>query len=241
MICLIIAAGFGSRLASISGSKPLTPIAGAPLIEHVIRRAAAGGASGFVVVTGHEADRLEVFLGALAERLALPITCVRTEDWRRPNGYSVVSAADVLPGRFLLMMADHLFDPTIISSLIAAGVEDGQLRLAVDRRLDNPLIDPEDATRVALDGDRIVRIGKMIEPFDATDTGVFLMTAAIHDAIRDSIRQGGVGSLSGGVQILADAGKAQVYDVGERWWLDVDEPLSYSQAEAYFAEIADLT
>jgi len=43
MHCLIIAAGHGSRLGGISSSKPLTPVAGVPLIEHVIRAAAAGG------------------------------------------------------------------------------------------------------------------------------------------------------------------------------------------------------
>ena len=40
MDCLIIAAGHGSRLRGVSPSKPLTPVAGVPLIERVIRAAA---------------------------------------------------------------------------------------------------------------------------------------------------------------------------------------------------------
>ena len=43
--CLIIAAGHGSRLRDVSPSKPLTPVAGVPLIERVIRAAAEGGAT----------------------------------------------------------------------------------------------------------------------------------------------------------------------------------------------------
>lgn len=231
MKCLVIAAGFGSRLTSIAPSKPLTPVAGTPLIEHVLRRAVAGGASDFVVVTGHQAATLEAFLGDLASRIARPIACVRAEDWSRPNGYSVLAAADRLPGKFLLMMADHIFEPEIVTALIASDVADDALKLAVDRRLDNPLIEPEDATRVALEGDRIVRIGKGIQDFDATDTGIFLTTPALHDALAASMKDG-VGSLSGGVQKLADAGKAFAFDIGTRWWIDVDDPPSHRMAEA---------
>jgi NDP-sugar pyrophosphorylase family protein len=45
MEALIIAAGFGSRLRDISESKPLTPVAGIPLLELGVRQAAAAGVS----------------------------------------------------------------------------------------------------------------------------------------------------------------------------------------------------
>ena len=62
MDALIIAAGFGSRLRDISDSKPMTPVAGVPLLELGVRQAKAAGAGRVVVVTGHEADRLEAAL-----------------------------------------------------------------------------------------------------------------------------------------------------------------------------------
>ena len=65
---LILAAGLGSRLREVSDSKPLTPVRGVPLIEHVVRAAAAGGATRFHVATGHEAERVEAFLSDLATR-----------------------------------------------------------------------------------------------------------------------------------------------------------------------------
>lgn len=232
MKCVIIAAGFGSRLNAISSSKPLATVAGAPLIEHVVRRTAAGGASEFVVVTGHLADALEPFLAGLSTRLGIPIRATRTEDWQRANGHSVLSAEPATAGEpFLLTMSDHLLDPAIVAALIASGLGDAALRLAVDHRLDNPLIDPDDATRVALDGDRIVRIGKGIDQFDATDTGLFLVSPALYGALRASIADGN-GSLSGGVQKLADRGLALTMDIGDRWWVDVDDPPSFAAAEA---------
>jgi len=68
MQCLIIAAGQGTRLRSIAASKPLARVAGVPLVEHVVASAAAGGATGFVVVTGYEPEPLEAFLASIRER-----------------------------------------------------------------------------------------------------------------------------------------------------------------------------
>jgi 1L-myo-inositol 1-phosphate cytidylyltransferase len=231
MNCMIIAAGHGSRLRDISPSKPLTPVAGVPLIEHVARAAAAGGASAFTVVTGHEAERLEAFLIGLSERLGLPIFTVRIADWDRPNGYSVLAGADAIHGDYLLTMSDHLFDPEIVRLLLAAAP--AALTLAVDRDLDNPLLDMDDATKVALGANgAILRIGKTLERFDAIDTGLFRATPALADAIRAAVAQGGAGSLSDGVQRLADQGKAMIVEIEGARWLDVDDAIALAKAEA---------
>ena len=234
MKCLIIAAGFGSRLREVSDSKPLTPVAGTPLIEHIVRRAAAGGATSFVVVTGHEAEAVERFVANLSERTGLPIECVRTPDWSLPNGYSVMSGIAHADGeRFILLMADHIFDPAILAGLIASQPAGDELRLAVDRRLDNPAVDLEDVTCVATDSaGRIVRIGKLLETYDCFDTGIFTATPALGEAIAASIAAGGKGSLSEGVKALAERGLASTFDAGDLWWLDVDDRKAYDMAEA---------
>lgn len=230
MKALIVAAGYGNRLREISRSKPLTMVAGVPLIERVIVAARAGGATGFVVVIGHEADAVEAFLTALDPT----IVCARTPDWSRANGHSVLTGAEHLGGQqHLLMMADHLFDPAIASALIAA--PPAPLRLAVDRRLDNPRVDMDDVTRVRTDGDTIVAIGKDIEDYDAFDCGVFVVDGIFHDALRRSIAVGGPGSISTGVEALAKSGGAKTLTIGDRWWIDVDDPPALALAEAEIA------
>lgn len=234
MNCLILAAGLGSRLRGISDAKPLTLVGGIPLLEHVILRAAQGGATRFVVVTGHEADRVEALLAALQARLALPIGWERLEDWTRPNGYSVLAGASVLSGNYLLSMADHLFDPAVVTALMAQ-TSDG-VTLAVDRALSGPLLDIEDATKVDVDSDgRILRIGKTLDSYNAIDTGVFLATPALAQAIRDAIADGASGSLSDGVQRLAAAGRARTVDIGAARWIDVDSPEMLVLAEQMVA------
>lgn len=232
MNCLIVAAGYGSRLSAISDSKPLAPLCGTPLIEHVVRRAAAAGATVFTIVTGHQAERLEAFLTLMAARRGLDLRTVRTPDWSRPNGYSVISGAERIDGDYLLLMADHLFDPAILRRLIEAPRGRYGVRLAIDRLVDGPLIDPADATRVEVAEDgTILHIGKTIARFNAIDTGAFLATPELAAAIAASIAAGGAGSLSEGVQHLAARGRAATLDIGAGWWIDVDDPAMHRLAE----------
>ena len=149
MNCLIIAAGHGSRLRDVSPSKPLTPVAGVPLIERVIRAAAAGGASAFTVVTGHEAARVEAFLATLTDFRDRDGARRRLGPAQRPFGRSPAPRA--IDGDYLLTMSDHLFDPAIVRALIAA--PPAPLTLAVDRDLANPLLDMDDATKVETGAD----------------------------------------------------------------------------------------
>lgn len=232
MDALIIAAGFGSRLRDVSDSKPLTPIAGIPLLELGACQARAAGVERVVVVTGHEAERLEAALPALSDRVGIPVVSKRVADWSKPNGWSVIAGADVIQGDYLLMMSDHIFSGTILSSLARQGAADRGVTLAVDFRCDNPLVDPDDATWVKLDEKGFIRsIGKTITDYDAVDCGAFLATPELADAIRSAIAEGKAGSLSEGMQKLADAGRAATMDIGDAWWLDVDDPRAYALAE----------
>lgn len=232
MKALILAAGYGSRLRALGLSKPLVPVAGTPLIEHVLTGAAAAGIAEFVVVTGHQADPLEEFLAAAAPRLGLRIETVRVDDFSRPNGFSVAAGAARIAGEFLLLMADHLFDPAIVRRLLAGGATDG-VRLVVDRNLASPLIDLDDATKVALGPEgAILRIGKTLADYNAIDTGIFRAGPALAEAVLEAAAEGRPGSLSDGVQRLADRGRAETMDLGQGWWIDVDDARSHAFAEA---------
>jgi 1L-myo-inositol 1-phosphate cytidylyltransferase len=231
--CLILAAGQGTRLRSVAESKPLAEVNGTPLLEHVVRLARAGGASGFVVVTGYEAERVEAFLPGLASRMGVPVEAVRNPEWAKPNGVSVLAAAERLGPEFLLLMSDHLFDPAIVADLLRGRRAGAALTLAADYGMTNPELDLDDATKLDVDGDgRIRRIGKTIEGYNAVDTGIFLTTPALPEAIRAAVADGASGSLSDGVQRLAGEGRARAFDIGARWWIDVDDEAAWRRAEA---------
>ena len=237
MDAVIIAAGYGSRLRDLSDSKPLTPVAGVPLIELGVRQARAAGVARVTVVTGHEAARVEQFLAGLSGRTGIEILTERVADWSKPNGYSVMAGAARVAAAggsdFLLMMADHIFTVEILAALAGAGTPDRGVTLAIDRDTTNPLVDPDDATWVQTGPDgRIRAIGKTIPHYDAVDCGAFLATPELPAAIAAAIAAGASGSLSDGMQRLADAGRAATLDVGGAWWMDVDDARAHALAEA---------
>ena len=191
MKCLVLAAGKGSRLCREPESKPLYPLLGVPLIERSIRTAKASGVDAFVVVTGYLGERVTRFLDSLSCRLNVSIMCERNPEWEEENGLSVLSARRFFDGPFLLIMADHLVEPSLIRDVQSGGLDVEALRLAVDADMENTLVQPEDATRVRLDEEGWIHdIGKGIERADAYDTGVFLATPALFDALERAAATG---------------------------------------------------
>jgi len=228
--CLIIAAGNGSRLRQKGDSKPLVPILGIPLIERVIRSAMETGTDEFYVVIGYQCDLVRDFLERLAKRLAIRITPLVNEDWEKENGLSVLKARDVLHEPFLLLMADHLFDPGLASALTTHSLLDGEIALGVDSDIHNSLVDMDDVTRVKVENGKICDIGKGIIDFNGFDTGIFLCSSAIFSALEQSREKDGDATLSGAIRVLAEVGRAKAISVSG-FWIDVDDPTAFKRAE----------
>jgi 1L-myo-inositol 1-phosphate cytidylyltransferase len=230
MKCLIVAAGQGTRLREKGELKPLIPIRGVPLIERVIRNGHRAGVTEFLVVTGYRAEELQARLGDFAQREDVHITRILNRAWDHANGVSVLAAKQFLDEPFLLTMCDHLVDPEIFRSLMAAPQEPDTVTLGVDFNIDSPLNDPEDVTRVKCEGNRLLHIGKVIRDFNAFDTGVFLCTPIMFDALEESQTRGD-DSISGAMNVLAGWNKARVHDIQNRLWVDVDDPVAFAKAE----------
>ena len=223
MQAIILAAGMGTRLRSVSPSKPLTLVASVPLLVRIIANLRAAGVTRPLVITGYRSDDVAaVAHGAGAETLHNPA-------WDQPNGVSVLAAAPRLEAQALLLMADHLASPGVYRAVAASGRDDAGLVLGIDRRMGHPWADEADVTRVATRGGRIVAIGKTINTYDAHDCGVFLVTPELTDALAELPSPG----LSDGVRILAARGRAATVDVSAHDWIDIDDPRALTLAEAW--------
>lgn len=239
---LVLAAGFGSRLAGAvreTDLKPLTPVAGTPLIVRTLASLARAGCDRAVVVLGHDADTLRAGIEAVY-RGPLTITFVVNERYALANGVSVLAARDHLTETFVLTMADHVVGDAVMDLARCHQPPANGATLLVDSKLD-AIFDMDDATKVQVRDGRVTAIGKDLAAFDAVDTGVFVGTAALLDALATVERETGDAALSDGVRRLAATGQMEALDVGDGFWQDVDTPAMLAHAEAALRDQAAAT
>ena len=218
-------------MADLGDCKPLTPLLGLPLIERSLLTASRAGLSEFCVVTGYNGQQVRHFLDDLAARRGLDIQHVVNEEWEQGNGLSVLKAKDHLQENFVLLMGDHLIDAAVLAKLSEKRVGEDEVCLAVDSNRENPLVRPDDVTKVRIEDEKVVRIGKTLEEYDAFDTGSFVCSPAVFAALEQAVAERGDSSLSGGIQVLAEQGKVSTFDVGGSFWIDVDDARDLEAAE----------
>src|SRR5258708_13933260 len=146
--CLILAAGNGTRLRPVSGGlpKPLVQFRGKQILEHIIQKAHEAGIEQFTIVVGYRSELIRRWfdrrwLGPIS------ITWVENPDYHKSNGISVLKAKDEIHENFLLLMADHVFDPVRAKTLLRQPLVPGEVILAVHPAIDR-LFDLDDATKV---------------------------------------------------------------------------------------------
>ena len=229
MEAVIIAAGEGNRMSPLCSPKPLTPLLGLRLIERILFVAKLAGINDFKIVVGYKAAVIKQAIGD-GRKYGVRIKYIENPEWKKGNGVSVLKAKNHVNGRFLLLMSDHLFDEQILERLVTAHVKPGHCVLCVDRNVSQDHSNIEDATKVYCEDDYVKQIDRVLKKFNAIDTGLFLCTPAIFDALEQSVRNGRY-SLSAGTQILAEQGKLVTLDVTGSFWIDVDDESALQKAK----------
>jgi choline kinase len=231
--CLILAAGNGSRIAAVAdgGPKPLVPVCGVPLLEHVMTSAYEAGIERFVIVAGYRADLIRRWLRDRSIGGA-SVTLIENAEYHKANGVSALAAKAEFNEPFLLLMSDHIFESAMAKTLIRQPIAEDEVILAVDTELDR-IFDLDDATKVRCEGNHVVEIGKHLARYNALDTGMFLCSPALFGCL-ESVKENGDCSLSDGMRKLAQRGKLRAFEIGGGHWQDVDSPEALEHVERIF-------
>src|SRR3546814_19946544 len=90
----------GSRLQSVSSSKPLAKVCGLSLLEVAARQLAQAGARRVVVVTGYRAAAVEATMPEIGRAAGLHIDVDRLDNWTLPTCLTVVAGAGQTHGEY---------------------------------------------------------------------------------------------------------------------------------------------
>jgi len=110
---VFLVGGLGTRLGALTKAtpKPLLPVAGRPLLDHLLQKAATSGLREVVLLAGHANSAIDAYLSELkpAERFGLNIE-VSVEPKPLGTGGAVAHALPLLAEDFLLVNGDTWFD-----------------------------------------------------------------------------------------------------------------------------------
>jgi len=182
-----------------------------------------------VIVLGYRGDLIREWCER-RWRGQVHFTWVENPDYHKSNGISALKARDALHGNFLLLMADHLFEPETARTMVRQHLAPGEVILGVDPDVDR-IFDIDDATKVRRIGDRIVDIGKEIAKYDALDTGMFLCTPSLFDDLERASKYGNC-SLSDGMRRVIRRGCLHAREIGDAEWHDLDTPEALAHADS---------
>ena len=231
---LILAAGLGMRLKTLnsknSNIKPLIDVGGqANLLMRTIHSHEKAGCENVFIILGYEAQKIKNYI--MANYFGpLNIQFLHNKKYYLKNGISVLCAKEHVTDDFILTMADHILDDRIMEMVKFVKPPPNGASLCVDYKIET-IFDLEDATKVLARNNKIVHIGKNLKLYNCIDTGVFICTKALMDALENIYLSAGDVSLSQGVQVLADNNRMAAIDIGDCYWQDVDTPEMLAHAE----------
>lgn len=225
---VVLAAGEGRRLRALANGRPkcLVPVAGRPLIDRVLQSITDAGIRQVLVVVGYCGDQIQRHVGAGVAH-GVRVRYVANPDYERGNATSFRCALRDVRGRpFLLTMADHIFETSLLRTFLAGC--DGRIAVAVDRSRMEAARE-EEATKVALRDGRIVDIGKGLRSWDGVDTGFSYWPPQAGELVDESMCGGELAALMAELA-QRDPGLAG-RDVSGHLWFDVDTVADVASAE----------
>ena len=229
---IIIAAGQGSRLRSITDGIPksLSKVHGHTILDTLLNNCKLKNIKDIIIVTGYNSDQIKNYLKD--SWTDLNIEFVHNELWYLDNGLSVLKAKDIIPKNqeFLISMSDHLYFSDLLEKVINTDFSKYLVNVGVDLKIDS-IFDIDDGMKLKFSADdlSITAMSKNLHSYNAIDVGLFKCNYKFFDYLAKA-KDKNKCSLSNACNELILDGRLGGVDIADTYWLDIDTPEALSHA-----------
>jgi len=224
MQVIVLAAGEGERMSPLTSSHPkaMLPIGGRPLLEDLMTRAKEAGFGRFVIVVGHQKEKITDHFGDGSD-FGVKIDYVVQEE-RLGTGHALLLAEGLAEDRFLVMNGDVLCD---VPSLKKVAESEGLAVAAA--RVEEP--DPNKDQILEVEEGLLKSVAERgkAPPSHLIYSGICLLNRRIFDALREAFESEGEGKetmdldlLTGLKSLLAEGLQIEVIELES--WIKITHP-----------------
>ena len=230
MKAMVLAAGKGTRLFPLTGviPKPIAPVAGKPVLQHIFELLARTGIDEVHVNVHYLADVILGFYGRNTRVDGVQIHFTREEELMGTAG-GVKRLADRFDETFVVIMGDALIDVDVREA-VAFHKEHGALATLVLKRVE----DTSEYGVSELDTEKnVLRFQEKPKPEEATsnlaNTGIYVLEPEALDYIPDETFFDFARDVF--PRLLESGEKVVGYDEGDFYWSDIGTLESYRAAQ----------
>ena len=226
---IILAAGKSIRLYPYSQNlpKPLVPISGQPILQHIISFLKHNGIHDIVVITGFQDHKIQETFGE-------DVRCIFNPFFSVSNILASLSFARTeMDSPLIILYADILFHPSIIQSLID---DQNDITLAIS----SSDLDSE-AERIIVENNFVMEIGKDIHPgshsmFEYAGIARFNQNGVkiLHNTLQELSREEGFLNMQFPSiinRLIAKGHKISTQNIDADYWIDIDLAKDIQRAE----------
>lgn len=215
MQAIILAAGEGSRMRPLTASRPkvMLPVAGRPLLEHILLLAKSAGVDRAVLVMGYCRDSVRTHFGD-GSRLGIRIDYALQEQ-QLGTGHALLAAESLAEERFLVLNGDVLPDEASLQMMAKGGPAVSAIEVDDPRRYG---VFTEEAGRFVSVVEKSER-----PPSRLANAGIYCLGRSIFSALKEApLSPRGEFELTDGLNRLA--GQECLSITKLKSWLEIGRP-----------------
>jgi len=214
---VILAAGEGQRMRPLTANRPkvMLPVAGKPIVEHLLVELKEAGINEFVFVVGYCDQQVRSYFGDGAKwGIRIEYSAQRKQ---LGTADAIRIVAEVVQGNFLVINGDVMVNRADIKSL---------MKHQTDTMSITKVTDPRGLGIVELAGDKVVNIWEkaLKPPTLLANTGFYLFTPAVFKAIAQTEKSSrGEYEITDSLKILVKSQSGLGY-LEIKTWVDLSYP-----------------